>query len=169
MKFLTLIRHAKSDWSSYDKTDFERSLNSRGRHDVPLLTHEVFATGKVLVPEIILSSSSARTRETIDLLQKNVNCKIEEICFLEELYLASPEVIECSIAGIDNRFVHCAICAHNPGLESYANRIANSAVGLMPTFGIVHIELDIDDWTDIFTAKGKLLSFDYPKKYYPPK
>jgi phosphohistidine phosphatase len=36
MKRLTLVRHAKSDWSLPDQNDWDRPLNRRGQRDAPL-------------------------------------------------------------------------------------------------------------------------------------
>jgi len=33
MKRLTLVRHAKSDWSLPDQQDWDRALNRRGQQD----------------------------------------------------------------------------------------------------------------------------------------
>ena len=37
MKELCLLRHAKSSRDYPELTDFERPINSRGRHDIPLM------------------------------------------------------------------------------------------------------------------------------------
>ena len=37
MKFLTIIRHAKSDWSAPDTDDIARVLNKRGKDAIVLV------------------------------------------------------------------------------------------------------------------------------------
>ncbi len=36
-RLITLIRHAKSDWSHPELSDFDRPLNGRGERDAPLM------------------------------------------------------------------------------------------------------------------------------------
>ena len=35
MKYLILVRHAKSDWGNPSLRDFDRPLNERGKKDAP--------------------------------------------------------------------------------------------------------------------------------------
>jgi len=165
MKLLTLIRHAKSDWTNADLTDFDRSLSSRGKENVPFLTEKVFNGGIVPIPELLLSSTSKRTCETISLVQKNLTKNLTEVMLLEELYLASTRLMESAIAGVNDSIDHCAVCAHNPGITDFANVLTRANIESVPTFGIVHIELNINSWTEIFAASGTLLAYEYPKKY----
>ena len=37
MKTLYLVRHAKSSWENRNISDFERSLNDRGKRDAPFM------------------------------------------------------------------------------------------------------------------------------------
>jgi len=67
-KTLYLLRHAKSSWvNSSNINDYDRQLSPKGR----VLAHVV---GKMLnrqdvdLPDVILASSSVRTRETLDLV-----------------------------------------------------------------------------------------------------
>ena len=60
------MRHAKSDWSDDSLADHERRLNPRGRHDAPRMADWLAEVD--LVPDMILSSTSVRTRETVELM-----------------------------------------------------------------------------------------------------
>ena len=42
MKKLTIIRHAKSDWS-FDLPDMERPISKRGKNDVKIMCEELLA------------------------------------------------------------------------------------------------------------------------------
>jgi phosphohistidine phosphatase len=41
LKFLLLVRHAKSDWNDPLQKDFDRPLNERGKRDAPLMAHRL--------------------------------------------------------------------------------------------------------------------------------
>lgn len=62
IKHLLLMRHAKSSWNHDGLTDHERPLNKRGQRASRDIGGVLRAKG--LVPDHVLSSDSARTRET---------------------------------------------------------------------------------------------------------
>jgi hypothetical protein len=67
-KSLLLLRHAKSSWKHSDRIDdFDRHLSSKGRR----VAHNVGNSLRKLnveFPDLILSSPSVRTRETLDIV-----------------------------------------------------------------------------------------------------
>lgn len=67
-KSLLLLRHAKSSWkNSNEIDDFDRHLSSKGRR----LAHNVGNSLRKLnvdFPDVVLSSPSVRTRETLDIV-----------------------------------------------------------------------------------------------------
>ena len=64
MTILTLVRHAKSDWSNPQLTDHDRPLNKRGEHDAPMMAKR-FASSGLEVPRIF-SSTAVRARMTAE-------------------------------------------------------------------------------------------------------
>lgn len=62
MKTLTLIRHAMSSHDFPLLGDFQRPLNPRGRHDVPLMAQRLAATGSD--PVLLVSSPATRALTT---------------------------------------------------------------------------------------------------------
>jgi phosphohistidine phosphatase len=39
MKYLLLVRHAKSSWDDFSIKDFDRPLNDRGKKDAPMMAN----------------------------------------------------------------------------------------------------------------------------------
>jgi hypothetical protein len=64
MKRLTLVRHAKSDWSLAGQPDWERPLNARGLKDAPDMGRRL--RERKLKPDCILTSPAARALGTAD-------------------------------------------------------------------------------------------------------
>ena len=62
MKKLILLRHAKSSWKDLSIIDFDRPLNKRGKHDIPIIAKE-FLKRKIKL-DLIVSSSAKRTLDT---------------------------------------------------------------------------------------------------------
>ena len=61
---LIVMRHAKSSWKDPNLDDHERPLNKRGRGDAPMVADAIFDRG--WIPDLILVSSSKRTRQTLE-------------------------------------------------------------------------------------------------------
>ena len=61
---LILMRHAKSSWADDDAADIDRVLNCRGRKSCKAVGRWLRDEGQI--PDQVLCSSAARTRETWD-------------------------------------------------------------------------------------------------------
>ena len=63
MKKLTIIRHAKSDWS-FDVPDMDRPISKRGKNDAQIMAELIDKKNRF--PKIIYKSPSKRTLETYE-------------------------------------------------------------------------------------------------------
>ncbi|MBU6319823.1 MAG: histidine phosphatase family protein [Alphaproteobacteria bacterium] len=113
MRQLTLLRHAKAEPGG-GATDFERSLNERGRSDASRMGWALIEAG--VAPDVVLISSSSRTRQTWEQIARTFPGA--EPRFLDSLYLAPPDALlqEAEAAGAER----VMIIAHNPGLQDLA-------------------------------------------------
>ena len=75
MKKLTIIRHAKSDWS-FDVPDMDRPISKRGKNDAQVMAELIDTIN--CFPQIIYSSPSKRTVETYEYFLKYSSEKSEE-------------------------------------------------------------------------------------------
>src|SRR3954451_5606985 len=90
VKRLAILRHAKSSWDDAALDDFNRPLNERGWKAARRLGRELTKRG--LTFDLVLSSTAARTRETIDGVQEEYDFAVL-IRFDPQLYLASEAVL----------------------------------------------------------------------------
>ena len=67
MRYLHVLRHAKSSWDDPGLEDHERPLAPRGRKAGKRLAKHLRREG--IQPELVLCSSSRRTRETLELIR----------------------------------------------------------------------------------------------------
>ena len=67
MAKLILLRHAKSSWKDPVLNDFDRPLNLRGKNDANKIGNRLLELN--IIPNLILSSSSKRTKETVSILK----------------------------------------------------------------------------------------------------
>ena len=152
-KQLLLLRHAKSDWDSNARGDFERPLSARGRRDAPKMGRWLGST--IGLPERIIVSPAVRTVETVELVCAALSAgaregaaagiESDQVIYDRRLYHGTPEQIR-EIAGAQlESFERVLIVAHNPGMElallAYCPTVEPFADGkLMPTCALAVIE-----------------------------
>jgi len=168
MKTLYLIRHAKSGWSKPDTRDFERPLSKRGKKDINTIGS--YLALRSINPDLILSSCALRAQETTDILSKKIEFTGVKY-YLEELYLTSLDAIKEIIMIQDDDVESMFVVGHNPQLHELANLLTDEHISRFPSLGVVAINFEIENWSEISDVVGKLDFFIFPKqfKYYMPK
>jgi len=157
---LILMRHAKSDWGDESLPDHERPLNERGRRDAPRMAQ--WLAEQTWVPDVVLSSSSVRTRETLQLMSDTWDDEPTQ-SFTRSLYLASPEAILDCIRADGNDAPQLMVLAHNPGISYVASLLADQSVE-MPTAAAAVFRVDLDHWYDLRPSTPiQLVEFMRPK------
>ncbi len=162
MKNLYLIRHAKSDWSDENKSDFDRGLNKRG--EKAILTMANVLKEKKIMPDIILSSSAKRAKLTAKGLAKEIEYS-GKIKYIDAFYMAEPETIQEFIRDVNDKYNTLFIVGHNPETTELSNMLIDDYIDNVPTLGIVALKLPINDWKAFKIGKGKMQFFIYPKMF----
>lgn len=163
MKTLIFIRHAKSDWSNFFVTDFDRELNERGMRDAPMMG-EVLAK-KNLRPDRIISSPALRAKLTIKTLAPYIPYPENQILFDHILYGGGIEAIAELISSTPPNVHTLILVGHNPELTEHANYFSGSDIENIPTCGVVAMQLKHDDWKSIGENSAELLYILRPKDY----
>ncbi|MFP4151724.1 MAG: SixA phosphatase family protein [Alkalispirochaeta sp.] len=173
MKYLTLIRHAKSSHADGTIPDIDRPLNDRGRADAAVM-------GRVLasilpVPQIILGSTAVRVVETLTILLEAAGKTLElppekpdrpgrypapersERLYLAEVDdiwdLAYPALLEHD---------EVWLCGHNPGIAEAIEALTGSHLDDVPTLAVARIAYD-DEIPG--PGAGELRFFDVPRNH----
>jgi phosphohistidine phosphatase len=162
MKYLYLIRHAKSDWSDESKSDFDRGLNKRGQKAILSMAHAL--KEKNVMPDLILSSSAKRAQLTAKGLAKELGYG-GKIKYSDALYMAEPIDVISMIKEIKDKYNNVFIIGHNPETTELTDLIQDDYIDNIPTLGIVALKLPIKHWQKFKTEKVKLKFFIYPKMY----
>lgn len=158
MRRITLLRHAQAVAGSTSGADRERPLDERGLHDAPQMGRRLRDSGAR--PSLILTSPATRAWQTARLLATEIGYPLEFLQRETDLYLASPEAISGVLARQDPAFTDLLVCAHNPGLTDFANRLVGGGVTALPPCGLAVIEADIRNWAEL--RSGRLLLLDGP-------
>lgn len=162
-KTLYLLRHAKSSWQDSTLADFDRPLNDRGFNDAPTMGKRLHKMG--ILPDIIISSPSKRTTQTIELVCKEIDFDFAKIIWDSTIYHCPDKAMLDAILAIDDKFKSAMIVGHNYTITNLANKFqADTNITEVPTCGLVAIQFETNSWSQINSIKGKLLFFEYPKK-----
>lgn len=165
---IMLMRHAKSSWDDPRHADFDRPLANRGRLAATLMG--TYLVEERLIPDRVLCSSSARTRETWRraAMETGRNIPVE---YLESLYEASTGTILSEIAKLDDDVLYVLLVGHNPSMEMAADRLIGDGVAdarrrlaeKFPTAALAVIDVELASWSDLQPGCGRLLRFVMPK------
>lgn len=151
MKKITLIRHAKSDWSKPELNDFDRWLGPRGIRQLK----EMWGLLKKLKPEFdqIICSPSLRTTLTFEwLAEEYKELKNMSFVFMQEIYdyaeWYTEDMIEI-IENIDENINSLAIIWHNNLFNELVENFTSVVWLHIPTLTVVEIIFNIESWKNI--------------------
>jgi phosphohistidine phosphatase len=161
MKTLLVLRHAKSSWKYTHLADFDRPLNKRGKRDAPRMG--ALLKQEEIVPDLIISSSAERALATAESVA--LACDYDsEIQTTRQLYHAWPEAYIEVLNSVPNDHQRVMVVGHNPGIESVVEELTGGWIR-MPTAALVHISLDIDDWSELdLDSTQEVVDYWWPKE-----
>lgn len=173
MKFLTLVRHAKSSWETPGQEDHDRTLSERGRRAAPAVAAFLRQTywgaapsqaALMPAPSKLVSSTAQRAWETAQFLQAQAPSNEGSLLLDGRLYLAEPGALMEVVRGLDETWQHVVVVGHNPGLHEFSNQIlARGVISRMPTCSVVIVALPTEYWGLADWGTGQLLGHVTPK------
>jgi phosphohistidine phosphatase len=121
--------------------------------------------------DLVLASTAARVRETIDGLQEAYDFAAS-IRFEPRLYGASAETLLSLIRALPDSVHGPLLVGHNPGLQRLAVELTrDDARGLRqrvaekyPTAALAVVELPADSWSDVAPGSGGIVELILPKE-----
>ena len=161
MKTLLILRHAKSSWKFPDLSDHDRPLNRRGKRDAPRMGKTLKERG--LVPDLVISSTATRAKDTASAVAKHSGYKGKRIRF-ESLYAAEPGAYLAVLRELADNYQRVLIVGHNPGVEELIELLTGE-IHIVPTCTLAQIEFDIEKWSDTLhrlTDRGRLVEILKP-------
>jgi len=161
MKYLLLMRHAKSAWDIPGQSDFERTLNERGKKDAPEMGKRI--RKKDFMPEIIVSSPARRALKTAREVAGELGYDEKNIQQETEIYEADIDDLMHVIRSFNDEASRVLMVGHNPSFTGMVGTLTNTFIENMPTSGVALIRFDIQSWKQVSKHSGTLEWFDYPK------
>jgi phosphohistidine phosphatase len=164
MRRLLLLRHAKAERPQAGGRDHERLLDARGRDDAGTVGH--YLLRHTLIPELVLVSTAARTRQTWELAAAALD-KTPSVVLEDRLYNAGAEDILKVLKEIDPGVRTILLVGHNPGLhELAASLVASGDLESrqrlheeFPTAALAVIDFPLDAWEKLHPHSGRLEQF----------
>ncbi|WP_454700653.1 SixA phosphatase family protein [Agrobacterium burrii] len=113
-KRVYLLRHAKAAWAAPGERDFDRGLNEAGFAEAEIIAD--LAADRRYRPDVLLSSTAARCRQTTQAWQRVFNEGIE-IAYVDEMYNARSETY-LSLIAAQTDAGSVMLVGHNPTMEA---------------------------------------------------
>jgi phosphohistidine phosphatase len=163
---LYLLRHAKSSWDDPTLPDPERPLAPRGRRDAKRIGKHLRRAE--IRPELVLCSTSQRTRETLAAVEPSLAGADIEVD--ERLYGATGTDLLERLHEIPDNVSSVMLIGHNPALQDLAlalaapgsnrDRIETKLVtGALATLTVPH-------WRDLAPGEAELVAYVQPKELH---
>jgi phosphohistidine phosphatase len=163
---LYLLRHAKSSWADPTLADRERPLAQRGRRHAKRVATHLRRLGSE--PELVLCSSAARARETVELMRPALGGST--VMLEEELYAASSDELLARIRLVPDPVASVMLIGHNPGLHQLALALASAGDELerlkakFPTAALATLAFS-KSWSRLAPAEATLAAYVVPKQH----
>lgn len=152
--------------------DHDRVLAERGRTDAARVGQYLQQEG--LVPDLVLCSSAARTRQTLEVMIAGWGAP-PPVRELADLYLARWLSIINLVRQVREDAATVMVVGHNPGLEEAARILARPPgdgqtrklmqllIEDYPTAAVTVLSFEIHAWSQVERGEGDLDSFVRPR------
>lgn len=164
MKYILLLRHAKSSWDDSSLDDFDRPLAKRGNKDAPRMG--AFARKSGYVPDLVISSPAKRARQTTELFASEAGVDDAEIEWEEDFYYGSGSDYLAAVQQCDDGLECVMLVGHNPKMEEIVSLLCgngNTYVARMPTAALACLEHPANKWQQVKTGTARLKWMVIPK------
>ena len=168
IRHVVVIRHAKSSWDDPSAEDHDRPLSKRGRNALPRLLDHI--EGLELPPDLVMCSSSRRTRETLDGIRPAFGRKAR-IETEAALYGANVERLITQLRRLDDQITTVVLIGHNPGVADLVDLLAvapssgGAAIDRFPTAAVAVLSV-AGAWSALQRGCASLESFWAPRRLH---
>jgi phosphohistidine phosphatase len=160
---LYLLRHAKSSWKESGLADHDRPLAGRGKRAAEAMG--AYLRAHDIAPDLVLCSSSVRTRHTL----KRLDLTARAVHIERELYAADAPTLLARLRDVPKPVGSVMLIGHNPGLEDLASVLATPSPQLeelaakFPTAALATLTFD-RDWGSLEKGTAELVGFVKPRE-----
>ena len=143
MKTLYLLRHGHAE-SKVRQPDINRNLDEKGRNEVGDTAGKMLKSN--INPSLIISSHANRAYQTAEIVAKTIGYNIKNIEIENGIYYTDTQILVEILEQQEDKYHSILLVGHNPSLSFLANLLCNDYIDLIPTAGLVAIELHSNSW-----------------------
>jgi len=168
-KRLFVLRHAKSSWDNPALDDHDRPLAPRGQRALEVMSAYLQTSG--VEPQLVLCSSSRRTRDTLEGIAVGGEHLIEPA-----LYSATCDQVLARLRELPDSVTSVMLIGHNPTLQMLVLRLSNhegsgppdprrdTVKHKFPTCALAALSFDCA-WGELGSGRARLEEFVTPKGF----
>ncbi len=158
---LLVLRHSKSAYPE-GVADIDRPLAPRGVRDA--VTLGGWLLGQALLPDLVVCSTAARTRETWDLISDQLAWPDEDatVVYDPRVYDAPLADLMAIVAETPPDAAIVALVGHNPGAAQLVLALTGESGLSFPTSALAMIDIR-QDWDRAAPGCGSLAGYWTPK------
>jgi phosphohistidine phosphatase len=161
-KVLHIVRHAKSSWDFDGIADIDRTLKSKGIRSAYEISRKLKLGNQL--PDRIISSPANRALHTAVIFARVFEFPLKSIEISSLLYESSPEKILDYLKATPDSVGSVMMFGHNPDVSDLAAHFVRSAIGDIPTAGVVSLVFKTDSWKEINAATLEKHTENFPAK-----
>jgi phosphohistidine phosphatase len=155
MKYLNLIRHAKSSWETPDLDDIARPLNARGKEAISIIGN--YLVQQKIKPDLIISSPAVRAAETANGIASIVLYDVKKIQTEAVVYFGTSSVIIEHLQNLAPQYNDVFLFGHEPILSSMIFQFTKKSLDKFPTCSVCRIAFNTNHWKEIKTGNCEFL------------
>jgi phosphohistidine phosphatase len=166
VRYLYLLRHAKSSWDDPGLDDHDRPLAPRGRKATKRMAEHLREAG--IQPSLVLCSSALRARQTFDRIAPAMgeafSIKVER-----SLYGADEGNLLARLRRVAASVPSVMVIGHNPALQYLALTLARRGANRdrleqkFPTAGLATLRILEIPWKELDRGRAELVDFVSPR------
>jgi len=164
MKFLYLLRHAKSSWREPGLDDHDRPLNKRGQQAAKIIAK--YLRRSEITFDLVICSTATRAKQTLDPIIKAVNPP--KIILERKIFVGAQQELWEQLWNMPKRAKSVLLIGHSPALQNLALELAQSGEPLplagdkFPTGAMASFRFR-GGWKALKPHGAELTSFVTPK------
>lgn len=160
-KNLYLLRHAEAENLTPGSMDQQRGLTEFGIWQAEAIGKRM--SELAMLPDLILTSTAQRTLQTTEILVATMGLDEDIVLREPRLYNATTRMLMDVIQGIFDEYQSILLVGHNPTISQMVAYLSQHQINIMPTCGMVHISLNVENWRFVTLGSGNFELFEYPQ------
>ena len=160
MRSIIIFRHGKSDWDAIYDRDHDRPLSKRGLKASKKMG--LYLNKIKQIPEIVISSSAIRAKNTAKLALEHGNW-FSELAIETKIYGGTSETLLNIIQSTNNKYRSVCLVGHEPTCSSFIS-LCTYHSQRFTTASMAKINFKTNSWGEIEFGKGILEWIKSPKQ-----